>query len=459
MGLNFSPFEIGRRALHASQMGLQVAGNNIANVNTPGYTRQAVKLSPTPGDGLALRGVTIDGVQSFRDKFIESRLQTETAISGKLTAKRDALAPVDSALNQAEGAGLNASITAFFSAYGDLEAHPTSVPVRATVAAKGSALAAAFNSTRQRLVDIRSATDGAVQSTVGEVNELASRVADLNAKISIAENTQTESSSLRDQRGEIVRQLSEKVGTRAIENQDGTVTLTLADGQALVIGNDAIPLQAQTTQPDGLTSILLNGQPAAISDGRLRGLLDGITEINEHITALDDLASALATRVNTLHTSGSDLNGNAGVPFFAVPAGGAPITAGNLAVSSAITSNPALVVAAASGSGTGDASVARSISSLLTDSTSQAGTRVGTFSYIFGSIVGDVGASVRAADDALVTHQAILAQTNAQRESVSGVSLDEEAINLLQYQKAYEAAARFLKIADEVTQTILALGS
>jgi flagellar hook-associated protein 1 len=457
MGINFSPFEIGRRALNASQMGLQVTGNNIANVNTPGYTRQAAKLAPTPGDGLSLRGVSIEGVQVFRDRLIESRLQTETAISGRLTGKRDTLAAVDMALSETDSAGVSSALAEFFNAYGNLEAHPTSVAARATVVAKGSSLAATFNSTRQRLVDIRNAANASLESTITEANELAQQVASLNKQINIADNSNGETSSLRDQRGEVVRKLSELIGTRAIENQDGTVTLTLGDGQALVMADRATSL---TLEPDtnGVYAVLFNGEAAVFNEGRARGIQEGLSEINGHITAIDELAASLADRVNTLHTSGSDFNGNAGTPFFTVPAGGAPITAANLSISSSIVSDPTLVVASANGAGTGDASVARAISGLLTDTSSQAGSRVGTFNNIFASIVGDAGSSLKTVEDALVTQQSILAQTSAQREAISGVSLDEEAINLMQYQKAYEAAARFLKIADEMTQAILALG-
>ena len=135
MGVNFSAFEIGRRALQASQLGINVAGQNIANVNTPGYTRQSVQLSATPGDGTTPRvsgtGVTIDGVRSFRDRFIESRLQTETAISGRLTARRDALAPVDAAFSETEGGGgISSAMSSFFGAFRDLEANPTSLSLR-----------------------------------------------------------------------------------------------------------------------------------------------------------------------------------------------------------------------------------------------------------------------------------------------------------------------------------------
>jgi flagellar hook-associated protein 1 FlgK len=462
VGVNFSTFEIGRRALRASQLGLAVTGQNIANVNTPGYTRQSVQLSATPPDGSNLSltgtGVTIDGVRSARDRLLESRLQTETAVASRLTAERDALAPVDAAFNETEGGGgIHAAMTRFFGAFRDLEAHPGSVPLRAAVVEKGSALAAAFHSTHTRLVEVRRDADRALRTAAEEVNTLAKQVADLNARISLAQNTGANASELRDQREEAVRRLAGLVSARAIENDDGALTVTLADGRPLVIGDRASSLEAVSTPPDGLATLTLDGQPAVIGDGSLRGLLNAIGAIGAQLDGIDDFAAAVAARVNSLHASGSDLNGNPGTEFFALPASG-PVTAANLEVASALKADPRRVVAASSGAGSGDATVARNIAGLLTDPTSAVGTRTGSFDSIYASIVADAGAGVRAAEDALVTQQAILQQTTAQRDAASGVSLDEEAINLLQYQRAYEAAARFLRIADEMTQTILAIG-
>ena len=462
MGVNFSAFEIGRRALRASQLGITVTGQNVANVNTPGYTRQSVQQSPTPVDGSNLRltgvGVTIDGVRSFRDQFVESRLQAETGITGRLTARRDALAPVDATFNETNGGGINSALNGFFGSFRDLEAHPNSVPLRAAAVAKGTELATAFNTTRARLVEIRSAVDEGLRSTVDDVNTLAGQMADLNKRVSIAEGSGSNALELRDQRSEVVRQLSELAGTRAVEGSDGMVTLAFADGRHLVTGTEAVKLEAVSGLPDGLATLMLDGAPASLSDGRLRGLQDAIATIGEQIASLDDLAAAVADRVNTVHASGSDLDGNDGANFFEMPGGGAPVTAGNIKVSAALKADPRGVVAAARNAGSGDGSVARELSGLLTDPNTTAGARTGSFTSIYGSLVAEAGAGVKSAEDALATQQVILAQATAQRDAASGVSLDEEAINLLQYQRAFEAAARFLRVADEMTQAIIALG-
>lgn len=467
MGVNFSVFEIGRRALRASQTGVAVTSHNIANVNTPGFSRQSVQQSaaaPDEGHGWLLStginigtGVNVDGIKGNRDQFIATRLQTETAINGRLTAEREALAPVEATFNEEARGGIGSALKGFFGAFRDLEANPTSTAVRASIVEKGNTLASAFQTTRARLGEIRQQADQEVRATVNTVNDLTEKVAQLNQQIRGTESNNVNTSDLIDERAVTINQIAELTGARSTINLDGTVTLTLGDGQALVYSDQVAKLTAEDTPPDGLTTLKIDGQPAVISDGKLRGLQNAVSGISGQIQTLDNLAASIAGRVNTAHASGTDLNGNAGGAFFATPVSG-PVTAENFAVTAALKTDARRVVAAANGVGGGDGSVARSVAELLSDTTSVVGATTGSYTNIFASLVSSAGAAVKAVDDELVTQSAILAQTQAQRDSVSGVSLDEEAINLLQYQKAYEAAARFLRVADEMTQTILQLG-
>lgn len=458
MSLNFSAFEIGRRALNANQLGINVTGQNIANVNTPGYTRQTVQLSESApvnfGKNAVGSGVTIDGVRAFRDQFIDSRIQTETGIAGKLAARRDALSAVETALQGSETSGLQNSLNGFFGAFRDLETNPNSVPLRAVTAQKGAALASAFQTTDSKLKEIRNGVDGQIRSTVDEVNSLSKRIADLNGQIRTAENAGGNASALRDQRGELVNRASELTGARSIENQDGTVTLTIGEGRALVTGEKAATLEANNAPPFGLAAITIDGEPAVFEEGVLRGFQDAIGEINTQIANLDGLAAQVVSRVNGLHTSGTDMDGNAGVNFFnATP----PVTAANISINPAITANPRLVVASALTQPGQTGTTAGAIANLLSDPNTTVGSKTGSFNSIFNSMTTETGEKISADKSSLETQTAIISQVTAQRESISGVSLDEEAINLLQYQKAFEAAARFLKVADEMTQTILSL--
>lgn len=459
MSVNFSPFEIGRRALNAQQLGINITGQNIANVNTRGYSRQGLQLSETAPANFSRyslgTGVTIEGVQSFRDRFIESRIQSELGIAGRLNAQRDSLAPVEVALQGSENGGLQNALEGFFGAFRDLEANPNSIPLRSIVAQKGANLASSFSTTRSRLSNIQQGINTQLNSTVDRVNSLSQDIASFNEQIRIAESSGGNASALRDQRNELVNEISELTGARSTENSDGTITLTIGEGRPIVSGDTAYKLEANSTPPLGLTTITLSGNPTVFNEGSIRGFQNSIAETSNQISALDGLAEQVVSRVNALHTSGTDLDGNAGANFFDTT--NVPITAANIKINAAITGNPNLVVASPLAQPGQNGTVAGEIASLLTDQNTIVGSRTGSFSSIFGSMLTQAGEQVRVAENGLQIQAAIIAQASAQREAVSGVSLDEEAINLLQYQRAYEAAARFIRVADEMTQTILSL--
>ena len=456
--LNFSSFEIGKKALNAQQYGITVTGQNIANVNTPGYSKQRVVLAeaaPQQFNRYTIgTGVDVKQVQEFRDRFAESRLQTEKGISGRLTAKSDVLGTVETALQGSEGSGLENAINSFFTAFRDLDANPNSVPLRTVVAQRGESLATAFHTTQDRLSDIRLGADSVIRETVDQANTLSQKVANLNAQITGSEAAGSNVSALRDQRTVFANELAELTGARITDNSDGTINLTIGEGRALVNGIYSSTLTASNTPPYGLAAITLDGEPASFDEGKIKGLQQAIDETTVQMDALDGLAAAVVFRVNTLHTSGTDLDGNAGGNFFDTTLA---VTAGTISLNPAVRTNPRLVVSSPLAPPSTNGTVAGEIAGLLTDQGTTVGTRTGSFSSIFGGMVAEVGSSVASANADLETQGYIIAQVSAQRESVSGVSLDEEAINLMQYQRAYEAAARFLKVADEMTQTILSL--
>lgn len=458
MSVNFSAFEIGRRALNASQFGINIAGQNIANVNTPGYSRRYVQLAEgttTSVGGVILgTGVTIQGVRSFRDILVQSRIQTETGIAGRLSAFREALNPVEIALNGADGGGLQNDLANFFGSFRDLDANPTSTSLRSVAVQRGINLANSFQATRAKLDDVRIDTDGQIRSAIDRVNSLSEQIAHINGEILGVDAAGADSSSLQDQRTNLITELAGLTGARQTLNSDGTVNLTIGEGRSIVSGNRAFTLNAVSGPPFGFAQIEIGGEPVTFDEGRIRGFQDAITETNKNIDTLDGLAAALVDRVNTLTTSGTDLDGNPGVNFFSP---GSPVTAANISVNPAVVASSRLVVASPLSQPGQSGTIAGSIANLMTDTTTTVGTETGSFASIYGSMMSDMGERLSSASNDLETQAAIIAQATLQRDSVSGVSLDEEAINLLQYQKAFEAAARFIRVADEMTQTILSL--
>lgn len=460
MSINLS-FDIGQKALRANQLGLTVTGQNIANVNNSSYSRQEViltsvasssKLSTSPGGG-----VDVISIQAAKNQFIDSRLRSETSTTGRLSAQQQALIPLEATFNDTSTGGINSALNTFFSSFRNLDINPASTSLRINVVESANALATAFNSTRNRLTDIQNQTDKLLQADVSNVNSLLDKIAKLNVEIGGTESVNANNNELIDQRSDLLNQLSEYIDINITKNEDSSLTVSLSDGRALVLNDKVFQLETTSTPPNGLTNITLNGQAATIKNGRIKGLLDGIGQIGTKISDLDNLANTISSRVNALHQNAVDLDGNTGTSFF-VSSDGNAISAANLSISSSIKGNPRLLAAAEASKSSGDGTNARQIANLLTDNNSQVGSRTGSFSSIYSSFVAEVGQALKSTEDLLSTQQAILAQTNEQRNAFSGVSLDEETINLLRYQRAFEAAARFLKVSDEITRTIIALG-
>jgi len=461
MGSIFSSFEIGRRALLASQFGLRVTGQNIANVNTPGYTRQSPEFAPIPPDGYFKQGlgggVSITGVHAFRDRFIDTRLTTEAANTGNLQAQRDALGQVEQVFNEASGNGLSDRLNKFFGAFNDLAANPSSLPLRATAVQAGQNLAETFRTQYGQLQNIRRGIDAQVAPAVSQVNDLAGQIARLNKDIAKAQFVNGNADTLIDQRQQAINQLAGIVPVQISEAENQQLTISVGSGQALVLGDRAAPLTAAAGS-DGQTHILSGTTDitADIQGGRLGGLI-GVRDgrIPALFGELNNLASAVITKVNQVHTGGVDLTGAAGGNFFTPTPAGASAAA-TIAVNANVASDPRRVAAAAAGAGPGDNTNARALADIARTSLT-AGSRTGTSTEIYSQIVGSVGSLVSSVEAESRTQDAIVAQLNNQRDQVSGVSLDEEAISLLQYQRSFQAAARFINVADQLTQTVLDL--
>jgi flagellar hook-associated protein 1 FlgK len=461
MGSIFDSFEIGRRALLASQFGLQITGRNIANVNTPGYSRQSPELVPVPPEGyfkLGIGGgVSIAGIHTFRDQFLEARLTTEASKTGLFQAQRDALKGVEEVFNDLSTTGLSDTLNQFFGAFSELASNPTSLPLRTNVVQSGQNLATAFRTTYSQLQNIERGLDAQIPPIVQRVNDLASEIARFNGDISIARGAGRDASALIDQRQQAINQLAELVPVRLTETEGDQLTVSIGSGQALVLSNRAIPL-ATSFGADGKTHIFIGKTDltSSIDGGRLGGLLSVRDQhIPSLLSDLDNLASSVITEVNRLHSNGEDLTGAAGGNFF-TPTNAGASAAATLSVEASVAADPRKVAAAAAGAGEGDNTNARALADLARTLLT-AGSRTGTPSEIYSQLVSSVGSLVATVEAANKTQDAIVAQLNNQRDQVSGVSLDEEAISLLQYQRAFQAAARFINVASQLTQTVLEL--
>ena len=453
---------IGRTALLAQQQAIDVTGNNIANANTDGYSRQRVVLETAPTVDTIIgpegTGVTAAAVERIIDRFIEPQIQGAIQDAYRWEAEQDILERVEIVFNESQGSGLNEALSDFFNAWQDLANNPSGYSERVTLTGKAETLAATFNQAHGDLVQIQADIDTSIDTTVAEINTIAGQLAALNNEISALATAGLNPNDQLDQRDSLLRDLSELIDFTAAQGSDGRVTVTLGDGNVLV---GAAPFGQLATVADAVTGhkdVVWDSAPAVdlngdIGGGRLQGWLEARdTTVQGYIDDLNALATGapdgLMAQVNGLHQAGFDLTGNAGRAFFT------GTDAGDLAVNADILADSDLVVAASELAGVpGGNGQAIAIAALQSAATMNGGSA--TFDDYYNGIVRDVGVQVNLAGDNHDQQSAMVKHLMNYRESVSGVSLDEEMVNLVKFQHAYDAAAKLIKSVDEMLATVI----
>jgi len=460
MGSLISLMNIAQQALNADQNALNVTSNNVANQNTPGYTREVVAWQTTDVVSLSGGGYSA-GVSSTavsqRDRVLEQEVQQQIQVQGQSGALQSALQQVEdifglsSTSTSASTTALGSAVDSFFSSLSSLAANPSDTSTRQSVLAAASKLASAFNSASNQLTQMTSGLNQQVTSVVGQVNSLTSTIASLNKQIS-STSPNGDAGPLEDQRQQAIEKLSALVGLDQISTENNGITLTTSNGAVLVDGASSFALQ--TTLVSGNTDVVSStGQDvtSGLTGGQLGGVLEARDQqIPAYASALDNLAYAIGTQVNTQNEAGLDGNGNPGAALFTLT----PTATGAAAAIQVATSDPSAVAAAAVGEGTSGNGNATALSGLASAALVGGQTANG----FYAALLSQIGNDAAGATTDNTAQQATLTQLTSQRDSLSAVSLDEEASNLTEYQRSYEAAAKMFTIADTLMADALNLG-
>jgi flagellar hook-associated protein 1 len=461
MGTLTSLLDISREALLADQAALDVTSTNVANQNTAGYTREVVSFQST--DAVTLSGgsygigVTATAV-SQRDRVLEQRVQQQTQTQAQSGALESALQQVQnifglsSSSTSASSTQLGTDMNSFFNALSTLASNPSDTATRQNVLAAANTLASDFNSTANQLSQISSSLSQQVVGDVGQVNTLTTTIASLNAQISSV-SPNADAGTLEDQRQLAIAQLSQLVGLDQISTPQNGITLTTSSGAVLVSGNESYAMS--TTQVGGTTHVIagVNGQDVTsnLTGGDLGGVLQARDqELPAYSNALDNLAFSIGTQVNQQNEQGVDGNGNPGQAIFSLPGG----QSGSAAAIQVSATDTQAIAAASTGEGSAGNDNATALASLSTSDI------VGgqTASGFLASFLGQIGADTSGATTENTAQQATLTQLTTQRDSLSGVSLDEEAANLTQYQRSYQAASQVFTIVNSLMASAINLG-
>ena len=354
--------------------------------------------------------------------------------------------------NEATGTGLQSSISSFFNSLTQLSTNPANVPMRQNVLTAAQGLTQAFNNASSNLTTMRATQDQQVPTVVQQINTLASSIAQLNSRISQFSAGGGNSGVLEDQRNQLIHQMASLINVTMVDGGHGTISVSTAMGAALVVGQQSFALKT-AANAQGLQDIQASdgtSLTAAIDAGQLGGILKvRDQEIPQLQTKLDTMANGIATAVNAAHTAGIDLNGNPGTNLFTVPA----TVAGSAAGIKVNITDPKLIAASLDGT-VGDNANALTLSKLQGQNIVAGQTPVDYYS----NTVSQLGSDIQQATIESNTQSAVVQQLQNQRNSISGVSMDEEAANLVRFQRAYQAAAKVVTTIDQMTQTVLNMG-
>jgi len=454
-GLN-AALNSGRTSLQTNQKSIEITGLNVSNVNTPGYSRQSPNLTPYPalamGDFFVGTGVKVGSIARSHDVFLAAQITDKSAQFGYEDSMLNPLTELQNSFGIADGS-LSDQFDQFFDAWRQLSTNPGGEVERQQVLQQGQLICSAFTSIYDDTQQARKNINSSIASKIDGINLNLDEIAQLNNRISALETTGQDANSYRDRREELLKQVSQSIGGRSYETSTGTVSVQLPNGMPLVEGDKATHISGVVSGDD--TNLELDFGTTQIALGRtdVGGELGGLFQVRDvtipnAVSSLDQLAYSFATQVNAQHQLGTDLNGNPGQDFFVNPAavtGAASSMDMNIFATSEI--------AAGTSSAPGDSTNALSLLQL------QQQQSIGNDTYVsyYGKIASTLGVEASRNSQAQLGYQDTLIQLQNLRDGVDGVSLNDEMIKLLQYQKGFEASAKFLSTIDDMMGTLINL--
>ena len=450
----FGALSIAVRSLYAQEGAIDTTSNNIANVNTPGYSRETpilTEAAPVDLGQISIgNGVNFNGVQSIRDNILELRIDQETQQQNQLTSYVNYMNQVQSLFNETQGSGLSDALNSFFNSFQQLADNPTDTPTRQAVISAGQNLAAAFQQTGQQLDTIQQGADQQVVQTVQQINADTTQLAGLNQQISGLQANSEQADMLEDNQYQVLNNLSQLVDVAVTHTNNGSLTVTTTNGVALVAGGQSFALSTDTNSSTGFQDVFSQGSDvtSSFTGGQLAGLLEARDQSIPSVkSSLDNLAAGVINAVNAQSLKGYDLNGAKGVDFFQPVVQPSPGSNAGAAEDMAVTITDPSQVAASSDGTQGDNANALALANIQNEAVVSGQTATDYYS----DLVSTVGNDVSTATDEQESVGLVLSQLQNQRSDTSGVSLDEEAANLILYQRAYEAAAEVVSAVNDIT--------
>ena len=452
MGSLFSAIRTAASSLAVISQGLQVTENNVANANAPGYARQSLNVESLPFDvtvGLP-GGVVANGTQSSRDPYAEQAVRTQQSATGLATQQANDLGAVEPYFSLTSDSSISSTLSGLFNSFSSLSITPNDATARQTVIDAAGQLANAFNQTANGLQTQSATISQETSGTVTNINSLASDIARLTTVGATSGAPGTQDAGVDAQLNSDLEQLSQFAQVTVLQQPNGSLNVYLNGNTPLVLGDQAAPISANILS--GSTQILDATGRDITSDftsGQLAGELQSEnTTIPGYLSQLNTLAQSVADQVNTALSNGVDTTGAAPVQnLFSYDA-----SIGAAQTLSVTSITPDQIAAATPGAPGGNGNA------LALASLAQAPAVGGaTFSQAYSNLAANVGQDISNAKTAQSTSQDLLTQAQSVRSQVSGVSLDQEAANLIQTQSAYEATSKIINVVDQILESLIAV--
>jgi flagellar hook-associated protein 1 FlgK len=472
-----SAFDIISSALNADQSALNIVANNVANANTTGYTRETPtwnESAPAQINGVSYgTGVTQTGPGSVRDNVLNQRLAQQQQLASGTGARLSALNTLqalftpDSGSAGATAGDIGSDLTSFFNSFSSLEANPTDDPLRQQVLSAATTLAGDMSNTAASIVSQQASLDQEATGVVTQVNALTSAIAQLNQQIQ-AGSSSGGSATLEDQRQQDIAQLSQLIGANQVRTENNGLSLTTTSGALLFSSGTSFAISSGTS--GGVTHLFLGAtdETAALTQGggELAGLLTvRDQDIPNALIALDQESYSIATAVNAQNNAGTNLNGVEGTGTNAAGITGTGLSplyifaqpaqiAGSALAMNVVMTDPSQIAAASFGNGTGDNSNVVAMASLATQATVNGQTPSNSYSQF----ISDLGSAVSEAQIESTAQSASVTQLQTQQNALSGVSLNDEAVAMQQFERSYQAASQVFSMLNTMMGSALNLG-
>jgi len=455
MPSTFMGLETARRGLAAGRTGMDVTGHNVANANTPGYSRQRAELAASdpytipslgrPQEALQLgTGVIVEQIKRIRDNFLDGQIRVETGSLGNWETQRDALSEIETIFMEPSDSGLNSLMSNFWNSWQELSKNAESSPIRAALVQNSVSLANGINHMYSLLETVKTNQHDLANIYINDINSKAQQIAALNKQIVNIKAAGDQPNDLLDRRDLLLDELSKLTNFTLTDNADGSVkvdigTFNLLDGTSY----STIPQITDWTSPHPWDQSPYD----QITSGHLRGIRDVLGKLQGYEDKLNTLAANLITEVNDLHKKGYGLDGINNRVFFTGTG------AANIAVDTAIVADLNKVAAATISGAPGDGSNALAIAQLQNKNIAGLGDI--TFGNYYKNLTARLGVDTQESIRMVNNQQALVDQLSGRKESISGVSMDEEMTSLLQFQYAYQGAARVVTTLDSLLDTLI----